>query len=88
MTKASKIFAASALVAFAAGCSAAFAAPAPATATPSGGVQSAPADVRAGGLPLALWPTGPAFRETEEGEAIFKRTQQQQLDHMWDQTRP
>jgi hypothetical protein len=24
----------------------------------------------------------------EEGEAIFKRTQQQQLDHMWDQTQP
>jgi glyoxylase-like metal-dependent hydrolase (beta-lactamase superfamily II) len=37
---------------------------------------------------FTLWPTGPAFRETEEGEAIFKRTQQQQLDHMWDQTRP
>jgi len=37
---------------------------------------------------FTLWPTGPAFRETEEGEAIFKRTQQQQLDHLWDQTRP
>ena len=37
---------------------------------------------------FTLWPTGPAFRETEEGEAIFRRTQQQQLDHMWDQTRP
>lgn len=37
---------------------------------------------------FTLWPTGPSFRDTEEGEAIFKRTQQQQLDHMWDQTRP
>jgi glyoxylase-like metal-dependent hydrolase (beta-lactamase superfamily II) len=37
---------------------------------------------------FSLWPTGPAFRETEEGQAIFKRTQQQQLDHMWDQPRP
>jgi len=37
---------------------------------------------------FAAWPTGPAFRETEEGQAIFKRTQQQQLDHMWGQNRP
>jgi hydroxyacylglutathione hydrolase len=37
---------------------------------------------------FTLWPTGPSFRDTEEGEAIFKRTQQQQLDHMWDQTQP
>jgi hydroxyacylglutathione hydrolase len=37
---------------------------------------------------FTLWPTGPSFRDTQEGEAIFKRTQQQQLDHMWDQTQP
>ena len=37
---------------------------------------------------FSLWPTGPAFRDTDEGEAVFKRTQQQQLDHMWDQNQP
>jgi hydroxyacylglutathione hydrolase len=38
---------------------------------------------------FTLWPKGAiAVRENEESEAMFKRTQQQQLDHMWDQTRP
>ena len=37
---------------------------------------------------FTLWPTGPAFRDTEEGEAVFKRTQQKQLDRMWDQSQP
>jgi glyoxylase-like metal-dependent hydrolase (beta-lactamase superfamily II) len=34
---------------------------------------------------FSLWPVGPASPKTEEDEARFKRTQQQQLDHMWDQ---
>jgi hydroxyacylglutathione hydrolase len=37
---------------------------------------------------FTLWPAGPAFPSTEEEEAKFKRTQQQQLDRMWDQTQP
>jgi glyoxylase-like metal-dependent hydrolase (beta-lactamase superfamily II) len=36
----------------------------------------------------SLWPVGPSFRDTEEGKALFERTQRQQLDHMWDQTQP
>src|ERR1700737_2995755 len=70
MTKACKIFTASALVAFAAGCSAAVAAPAsapaPATTTPSRGVQPATADVRAGSLPLAWNTGGPKCMEMPE----------------------
>jgi glyoxylase-like metal-dependent hydrolase (beta-lactamase superfamily II) len=37
---------------------------------------------------FSLWPVGGSFRETDEGQEIFKRTQQQQLGHMWDQNLP
>jgi hydroxyacylglutathione hydrolase len=37
---------------------------------------------------FSLWPAGPLATETDETRAAFKRTQKQQLDHMWEQTQP
>jgi hydroxyacylglutathione hydrolase len=37
---------------------------------------------------FSLWPSGPQAPETDAARAAFKRTQEQQLDHMWDQTKP
>ncbi|HWJ34186.1 MAG TPA: MBL fold metallo-hydrolase [Steroidobacteraceae bacterium] len=37
---------------------------------------------------FSLWPRAPAIHETDDGQAAFKRTQQHQLEHMWDQNQP
>jgi hydroxyacylglutathione hydrolase len=37
---------------------------------------------------FSLWPAGPLVKDTDADGAAFKQTQKQQLDHMWDQTRP
>jgi hydroxyacylglutathione hydrolase len=37
---------------------------------------------------FSLWPVGPLATDTDEARAAFKRTQKQQLDHMWEQTQP
>ncbi|SNT35313.1 Glyoxylase, beta-lactamase superfamily II [Granulicella rosea] len=37
---------------------------------------------------FSLWPSGPAFRAQDGSQNTFKQTQQFQLDHMWDQTKP
>jgi hydroxyacylglutathione hydrolase len=37
---------------------------------------------------FSLWPVSPLVVETDVNRAAFKRTQKQQLDHMWDQARP
>jgi hydroxyacylglutathione hydrolase len=34
---------------------------------------------------FSLWPVGPPF---DDGEEAFKKTQKQQMEHMWDQTLP
>jgi len=36
---------------------------------------------------FSLWPTGPAFRSSDESQK-FKETQDYQRKHMWDQTQP
>ena len=36
---------------------------------------------------FSLWPTGPAFRSSDE-QSKFKETQEYQHKHMWDQTQP
>jgi hydroxyacylglutathione hydrolase len=36
---------------------------------------------------FSLWPTGPAFRSSDE-QSKFKETQEYQRKHMWDQTQP
>jgi glyoxylase-like metal-dependent hydrolase (beta-lactamase superfamily II) len=37
---------------------------------------------------FSLWPVSPLVVETDANRAAFKRTQKQQLDHMWDQSLP
>jgi glyoxylase-like metal-dependent hydrolase (beta-lactamase superfamily II) len=37
---------------------------------------------------FSLWPTAPLAPETDAARAAFKRTQEQQLGHMWDQSKP
>ncbi len=37
---------------------------------------------------FSLWPSGPAFRAQDQTQNTFKQTQQYQLGHMWDQTKP
>ena len=37
---------------------------------------------------FSLWPVAPLAMETDADRAAFKRTQKQQLDHMWDQSQP
>jgi hydroxyacylglutathione hydrolase len=37
---------------------------------------------------FSLWPVAPLAVETDTDRAAFKRTQKQQLDHMWDQSQP
>jgi hydroxyacylglutathione hydrolase len=37
---------------------------------------------------FSLWPVSPLVVETDPNRAAFKRTQKQQLDHMWDQSQP
>lgn len=34
---------------------------------------------------FSLWPTGPAFQDSDE---VFKKTQKQQIEHKWDQNLP
>jgi hydroxyacylglutathione hydrolase len=36
---------------------------------------------------FSLWPVGPEW-DTDAGRDAFKRTQKQQLDHMWDENQP
>ena len=37
---------------------------------------------------FSLWPAGPMAPATDASREAFKRTQKQQLDHMWDQSQP
>jgi hypothetical protein len=37
---------------------------------------------------FSLWPAGPLAPATDASREAFKRTQKQQLDHMWDQAQP
>jgi hypothetical protein len=37
---------------------------------------------------FSLWPAGPLAPPTDASREAFKRTQKQQLDHMWDQSQP
>jgi glyoxylase-like metal-dependent hydrolase (beta-lactamase superfamily II) len=37
---------------------------------------------------FSLWPSGPAFRESDQSQQMFKETQEYQRKHMWDQTQP
>ncbi len=37
---------------------------------------------------FSLWPAGPLAPATDASREAFKRTQKQQLDHMWDQSQP
>jgi glyoxylase-like metal-dependent hydrolase (beta-lactamase superfamily II) len=37
---------------------------------------------------FSLWPAGPLAPATDASRETFKRTQKQQLDHMWDQAQP
>ncbi len=37
---------------------------------------------------FSLWPTGPAFRTSDQSQSKFKETQEYQRKHMWDQSQP
>jgi glyoxylase-like metal-dependent hydrolase (beta-lactamase superfamily II) len=37
---------------------------------------------------FSLWPQGSAFRSNDKNRSEFKKTQEQQLDHMWNQNQP
>jgi hydroxyacylglutathione hydrolase len=37
---------------------------------------------------FSLWPVAPLVPDSDANRAAFKRTQKQQLDHMWDQSQP
>jgi len=37
---------------------------------------------------FSLWPVGASFRLTDKTQSVFDKVQKDQLEHMWDQTKP